>query len=35
MERKLEGPVNHLKFVDSSLDAAKQNEEFQDRPLQK
>ena len=32
MESKLEGAVNYLQFVDCTLDAAKQNEEPQDRP---
>ena len=31
MESKLEGTVNFLRFVDCTLDAAKQNEEPQDR----
>ena len=34
MESKLEGKVNYLQFVDCTLDAAKQNEEPQDRPPQ-
>ena len=34
MECKLECTVNYLQFVDSTLDAAKQNEEPQDRPAQ-
>ena len=33
MESKLEDTVNYLQFVDCSLDAAKENEEPQDRPL--
>ena len=32
MERKLEGTVNYLQFVECTLDAAKKNEEPQDRP---
>ena len=32
MESKLEGTVNYQQFVDCTLDAAKQNEEPQDRP---
>ena len=32
MEIKLEGTVNYLQFVDCTLDAAKENEEAQDRP---
>ena len=32
MESKLEGTVNYLQFIDSTLDAAKQTEEPQDRP---
>ena len=32
-ESKLENTVTYLQFVDSTLDAAKQNEEPQDRPL--
>ena len=34
MESKLEGTVNYLQFVYCTLDAAKQNEELQDRPPQ-
>ena len=34
MESKLEGTVTYLQFVDCTLDAAKQNEEPQDRPPQ-
>ena len=34
MESKLEDAVTYLQFVDCTLDAAKQNEEPQDRPLQ-
>ena len=34
MKSKLEGTVNYLRFVDFTLDAAKQNEELQDRPPQ-
>ena len=32
MESKLEGTVTYLQFVGCTLDAAKQNEEPQDRP---
>ena len=32
MKRKPDGIVNYLRFVDFTLDAAKQNEELQDRP---
>ena len=32
MESKLEDRVNYLRFVDCTLDAAKENEEPQDRP---
>ena len=32
MESKLESTVNYLQFVDYTLDAAKENEEPQDRP---
>ena len=32
MESELEGSINHLQFVDCILNAAKQNEEPQDRP---
>ena len=32
MENKLKSIVNYLQFVDCILDAAKQNEEPQDRP---
>ena len=32
MERKLEGTVTYLQFVDCTRDTAKQNEESQDRP---
>ena len=31
MESKLEGTVNYLQFIDCILDAAKRNEEPQDR----
>ena len=31
MECKLEGTVDYLQFVESTLDAAKQNEEPQDK----
>ena len=34
MKSKPEGIVNNLRFVDFTLDAAKQNEELQDRPPQ-
>ena len=34
MESKLEGTVNYLQFAYCPLDAEKQNEELQDRPLQ-
>ena len=34
MESKLEGTVNYFLFVDCTLDAAKENEEQQDMPLQ-
>ena len=34
MESKLECTINYLQFVDGTLDAAKQNEEPQDRPPQ-
>ena len=33
MESKLEGTLNYLQFVDCSFDAAKENEEPQDRSL--
>ena len=32
MENKLGGTVNYIKFVDCTLDAAKQNEEPQEKP---
>ena len=32
MESELEGTVNYLQFVDCTLDAAKQNEETEDKP---
>ena len=32
MESKLKGTVTYLQFVDCTLDAAKQNEESQNRP---
>ena len=34
MKSKPEGIVNYLRFIDFILDAAKQNEELQDRPPQ-
>ena len=34
MEIKLDGTVNYLQSIDRTLDAAKQNEELQDRPSQ-
>ena len=34
MKRKPEGIVNYLRFADFTPDAAKQNEELQDRPPQ-
>ena len=34
MESKLDGTVDHLQLADGKLDAAKQNEESQDRPSQ-
>ena len=34
MESKPESAVNYLQFIDCTLDAAKQNEELQDRPPQ-
>ena len=34
MKNKLEGTVKYLQFVVCILDAAKQNEELQDRPPQ-
>ena len=32
MKSKLEGTVHYLQFVECTLDAAKENEETQDRP---
>ena len=34
MESKLEDTVNYCQYVDCTLDAAKQNEDLQDRPPQ-
>ena len=34
MESKLGGKVHYLQFVDCTFDAAKQNDELQDRPPQ-
>ena len=34
MESKPERAVNYFQFIDCTLDAAKQNEELQDRPPQ-
>ena len=34
MDTKPERAANYLQFVDCTLDAAKQNEELQDRPPQ-
>ena len=34
MKSKPEGIVNYLRFVEFTLDAAKQNEELHDRPPQ-
>ena len=34
MENKLQSTDNYLQFIDSPLDAVKQNEELQDRPPQ-
>ena len=35
LESKLEDTVNSFQYVDFALDAAKQNEELQDRPLER